>query len=280
MKKRFHLFTLCFMLLAGFLGGNLFAQYQEVTPVEAANAVKAVKHDDSRLDQIMKKGIIRVGTTGDYKPFTYWNPETKQYEGYDIEAAQLLAKNLGVEVQFVKTSWPTLMTDLQKDKFDLAVGGITRNLEREKIGHMSAPYIRDGKAPLIKAVDKDRFTSLADIDQPFVKIGVNPGGTNEKFVQQNIKNAQVTVVQNNLDIPKMVAEGTFDVMITDAVEARYYAKQDERLYAALADQPFTVHEKGYLMHRGDLTFQNWINLWMEEQHLQGTFKQLEEKWIQ
>ncbi|WP_044640947.1 transporter substrate-binding domain-containing protein [Risungbinella massiliensis] len=269
MSKRFLIVSL---ILLAFGIGTLFPQ--------VSKTVVAEKSAHSRLDNILKKKKIRIGTTGDYKPFTYWNSETKQFEGYDIDAAKMLAKNLGVEVEFVRTSWPTLMQDLQADKFDIAVGGISRNLERQKTAHLTAPYIRDGKSPLIRIEDKERFKSLADIDQPSVRIGVNPGGTNEKFVQENIKQAQVTVVENNLDIPNMVAEGKFDVMITDSVEARFYAKQDTRLYAALVDQPFTTHEKGYLIHRGDLDFQNWINLWMEEMKLQGKFKELEQKWLE
>ncbi|TCP24963.1 cyclohexadienyl dehydratase [Scopulibacillus darangshiensis] len=234
----------------------------------------------SRLDRILKKGVIRVGTTGDYRPFTYYDPESKTYEGYDIDAAKRLGKDLGVKVEFVKTSWPTLMEDLRHNKFDIAMGGISRSLDREKKAHFSKPYIDFGKSPLIRKEDKDKYKSLSDIDQPDVTIGVNPGGTNEKFVKEHIKQAKVKVVQDNLDIPKMVAEGKVDVMITDSVEARYYASRDPRLYAALTDHTFTKSQKGYLMHRGDPDFQNWIDLWVAEMKLQGEFDKLEAKWLE
>ncbi|MCU1806273.1 transporter substrate-binding domain-containing protein [Cytobacillus firmus] len=233
----------------------------------------------SRLDRILKKGVIRVGTTGDYKPYTYFNPKTKEFEGYDIEAAKLMAADLGVKITFVKTSWPTLMEDLHKNKFDLAVGGISRNTDRQKTAHLTHPYINDGKAPLVRQEDKEKYTSLGAIDQPDVTIGVNPGGTNQKFVDANITQAKVVVIENNLDIPNMVAEGKVDVMITDSIEAIYYASQDSRLYAALTDNTFTKSQKGYLMHRGDAVFQNWVNLWMEEMELNGEFDRLKEKWI-
>ncbi|MBO8163612.1 MAG: transporter substrate-binding domain-containing protein [Brevibacillus sp.] len=299
MKKRNKIFAaaaLAIALLTGHLltgPSTAVAQPEKsgvMVPVEAVSKAlgqtvtwdpqtKQVKIQ-SRLDAILERGYIRVGTTGDYKPFTYLNPETNEFEGYDIDAAKLLGQQLGVEVRFVQTSWPTLMDDLLADKFDIAVGGITRNVERQKKAHLSQGYIRFGKSPLIRLEDKDRFKSLADIDQPDVKIGVNPGGTNEKFVRANIKNAQVIVVENNLEIPKMVAEGKVDVMITDNIEAMLYAKEDNRLYAALTDQPFTIDEKGYLMHRGDLIFQNWIELWMDEMKLKGQFDNLHKKWIE
>jgi cyclohexadienyl dehydratase len=234
----------------------------------------------SRLDQILEQGYIRIGTTGDYKPFTYFNPETEQYEGYDIEAALLLAEELDVEVKFVRTSWPTLMEDLLDDKFDMAMGGITRRMGRQVEAQFSHGYIPFGKSPLIREEDKDRFTSLEAIDQSGVKIGVNPGGTNQNFVNENIENAEVIVIENNLEIPGKVASGEVDVMITDSIEATYYAKNDERLYAALADDPWNPSQFGYMMHHGDPKFTNTINFWMEEMELKGKFEALRKKWIE
>lgn len=253
------------------------------SPIAEANQAingSGVSAVQSRLDTILQRGYILVGTTGDYKPFSYLNPTTGEYEGHDIDAAKKLAADLGVEVRFVKTTWPTLMSDLLEDKFDIAMGGITRTLERQKKANLSHPYLKFGKSPLIRTADKDKFKTLADIDQPNVKIGVNPGGTNEKYVKANIKNAQVIVVQNNLEIPGMVADGRVDVMITDSIEAIRYAKEDQRLYAASRDKPFTKNQMGYLMQRGDQIFADWIDFWMEEMMLKGEFDTLYKKWIE
>ncbi|KZE49319.1 cyclohexadienyl dehydratase [Brevibacillus parabrevis] len=253
-------------------------------PNGQAVAVEAAKKQDnkkfeSRLDEIIARGYIVVGTPGDYKPFTYLNPKTNEFEGYDIDAMKEFAKSLGVEARFVQTSWPTMMDDLLANKFDIAVGGVTRNTDRQKKAHMGDPYIEFGKAPLIRAQDKDKYKSLADINKKEVRIGVNPGGTNEKFVRDYLKNATVTVVQNNLDIPGLVANGTYDVMITDTIEAMVYSKADSRLYAALTDKPFTRSEKAYMIPRGDFIFASYLDVWMDEMKLQGKFDELFHKWV-
>lgn len=235
---------------------------------------------ESRLDTILDRGYIKVGTAGDYRPFTYLNPETGQFEGHDIDAAKMLAEEMGVEVEFVQTSWPTLMDDLLDDKFDIAMGGITRRMGRQLEAQFSHPYILFGKSPLIRVEDKDRFTSLEEIDQSDVTIGVNPGGTNEIFVNENIENANIVVHERNEEIPGMVADGTFDVMITDSIEAIVYARDDDRLHDPLSDDPFTREKFGYMMQRGDPIFLNTINFWMEEMELKGHFDHLWDKWIQ
>jgi len=246
---------------------------------EAGTPADQAAPSPSHLERILAEGVIRVGTTGDYRPFSYLNPETGQYEGFDIDAAHLLAQELGVQVRFVETSWPTLMDDLLQDKFDIAMGGITRTLEREKRAHLSLPYLDFGKAALIRRADQDKFQSLEDFDQPHVRVGVNPGGTNERFVREHIKNAQVIVIQNNLAIPGMVASGQVDVMFTDSVEALLYAREDPRLLAAFTEDTFTRSQMGYLMHQEDFTFHNWVNLWIQEMELRGDFQKLQEKWF-
>ena len=233
----------------------------------------------SRLDSILERGSILVGTTGDYKPFSIYDKATGDFVGYDIDAAKMLGEALGVKVIFIQTSWPTLMRDLLDDKFDIAMSGITRTYARQKQAHFSHGYFPFGKSPLIRAQDKAKYTSLEAIDQPGVRIGVNPGGTNERFVKANISKATIIVHTKNAEIPGMVAEGKFDVMITDSPEAIRYAKDDSRLYAALLDKTFTKNQFGIMMQRGDQVFANFIDMWMEEMKLQGEFDKLYDKYM-
>lgn len=269
------------LLGTGYVGHDLISSQNVSAEPALEHAPGHLKNvETSQLDEIIERGYIRVGMTGDYKPFTYLNPETNEYEGFDVDAAKELGKDLGVKVEFVATTWPTMMKDLQADKFDIAVGGVTRNTSRQKSAYVSQGYISFGKVPLIRKEDKDKYLTIEDINKPSVRIGVNPGGTNEVFVRQYLSNANVTVVENNLDIPHLVAEGTYDVMITDTIEAMLYAKADPRLYAALTDKPFTNSEKGYMIPRGDFIYASYLEMWMEEMKLQGKFDALYKKWME
>ena len=59
----------------------------------------------SRLDEIIKRGSLRVGMTGDYRPFTYLDKATSKFGGFDVDMAEALGKALGVKVEFVQTAW-------------------------------------------------------------------------------------------------------------------------------------------------------------------------------
>jgi cyclohexadienyl dehydratase len=239
----------------------------------------ALAAEKSRLDVILQRGHILVGTTGDYKPFSYLNPDTGNYEGHDIDAAKKLGESLGVEVRFLKTTWKTLVAGILEDKYDIAMCGITRTLSRQKQVTLTDPYIKVGKSPLIRAADKERFKTMADIDQSGLKIGVNPGGTNERFVRANIRQAQIVVIPKNLEIPDKLAAGEVDVMITDNVEAMLVAEKRPELYAVSPENTFTKDDFGYMLPRDDYPFLTWLNLWIHQMKEKGEFQRLKEKWI-
>jgi cyclohexadienyl dehydratase len=80
---------------------------------------QAALAEDSRLDEIVKRGALRVCTPGDYKPFALAKADGS-FEGLDVDLVQSMAKSLGVEAKFVKTAWPKLMDDFV-EKCDIAV---------------------------------------------------------------------------------------------------------------------------------------------------------------
>ncbi len=65
----------------------------------------------SRLDDIIKRGTLRVGMTGDYLPFTSLDKTTQKFRGFDVDMAEALGKTLGVKVEFVQTAWPQMTRD-------------------------------------------------------------------------------------------------------------------------------------------------------------------------
>lgn len=234
---------------------------------------------NSLLDRVLERGEIRIGTTGDYKPFTYLNPETGRHEGLDIDAAHLLGEALGVSVRFVPTTWSSLSDDTLNDRFDLAMGGITRTLERQKVLALTDPYVTIGKSPLIRKADRQRFKGLSDIDRPGIRIGANYGGTNEAFVRANIRQATIVMFEDNLDVQPAVAAGEVDVMFTDNVEAVIYARLNPLLYALNPDAPLTREDIGYMTARDDQPFINWLNLWLYQMEQKGVLDALRGKWI-
>ena len=232
-----------------------------------------------KVREIVDRGTILIGTTGDYRPLSFREADGS-YWGFGIEVAGEIAARLGVSVKFVGTSWPTLTADVlaEPQQFDLAIGGITITEERREIMLMSEGYLGNGKTILCRASDAERFRSLADIDKPEVRVMVNPGGLNEKFALQNLTHASITVHQKNEEIPSLVAEGKADVMITEITEAPYYVQTDSRLAAPLLNEPFTDGEIGVLMRKGQDDLLEIVNATIRQLKADGTLRRLHEKY--
>ena len=231
------------------------------------------------VERIRQRGTLLVGTTGDYRPLSFCEPDGS-YWGFGIEVAGEIAKRLGVGVQFVPTSWPTLTADVLAEPqiFDLAIGGITITDTRRETMLMSEGYLANGKTILCRASEADRYKSLTDIDKPEVTVMVNPGGLNEKFANNNLTHANIVVYQKNEEIPTLVAEGAADVMITEITEAPYYLKTDTRLAAPLLNAPFTHGEIGVLMQKGQEDLLQMVNNVIRQMKSDGSLRKLHEKY--
>ena len=195
------------------------------------------------LDKVLKTKILRVGTTGDYPPFTYLNSKST-YEGIDIDLAYDLATTLDAEVQFVPTTWARLLEDLQNDKFDIAMGGISKKMARQQVGLFSISYHIGGKTPIAKCEDVTKYNSLEKIDQSGVRVIVNFGGTNQDFVENTIRNASVKIHDNNTTIFQQLIDDEADVMITDAAEVLFQSKKNPELCATMPDKLFDKFPNG------------------------------------
>ncbi len=123
-------------------------------------------------------------TTGNYKPYFFlWSDG--QFEGIDIDLSESLAKSLGAKTFYVKTSWSNLMND-SIAKCDIAVGGVSTTLERQRRAFFIALYTwkTERRPSRARCEDQDKYQTVEQIDQPNVRTVVNPGGTNERFAKQ------------------------------------------------------------------------------------------------
>ena len=233
-----------------------------------------------KVAEIVERGTLLIGTTGDYRPLSYCEPTTGDYWGFGIEMAKEIANRIGVNIAFVKTSWPTLTADVLAvpQTFDLAIGGITITDTRRETMLMSDGYLTNGKTILCRASDANRFHSLEDIDKPDVRVMVNPGGLNEKFANENLTHARIIVWQRNEEIPARIADGEADVMITEITEAPYYVKTDPRLAAPLLNEPFTHGEIGVLMQKGQEDLLQMVNNTIKQMKSDGSLRSLHEKY--
>lgn len=242
-------------------------------------ALVTAAHAGPRLDQILNSHTLRVGTPGDYRPFAM-RSEAGSYEGHDIEVVQKMAADLGLRIEYIPTTWPKLMADLQDNKFDLAIGGITRNLTRISKADMLPGYAPFGKVALVRRSEQDKYQSLSDLNRPEVRVIKNPGGTNEAFVLAQLPKATISTHERNAEIPALIASGQGDVMITETYEALHYARTDPRLSARFVETPLTpTNYLGFLLPADDADYLRVMHFSWDLLEQRGILRDAAQHWL-
>ena len=223
------------------------------------------------LDTIRTAGVLRVGTTGDYKPFTFRAPDGT-YSGADIVMAKKLAQELQVKVEFVPTTWSTLLPDFMAHKYDIAMGGVSILPDRAAQGDFSTPVNVDGKRPIVRCADKERYTTVAAIDKPAVRVVEPPGASNEAFARANLTHAQLSIFPDNTTIFNEIIAGRADVMVTDGIEVDHQTYLHPELCAASVAAPFSKVSKAYLLPKDDADFLRLVDDWLAKEQASGDWQ--------
>ena len=136
---------------------------------------------ESALQDILSSGVLKVGTTGDWNPMTMKDPATNSYTGYDIDVMTELAKDLGVEVEFVPTDWKTLVSGVTSGKYHMT-GSASISPSRAKAAGYSKSYFSLATVPLILTKNAARFKDWDDLNMADVTVAATLGTTQEKQV--------------------------------------------------------------------------------------------------
>ena len=236
-------------------------------PAEDAEALWARLRSMTRiaggpvLERVQATRVLRIATTGDYAPFSL--DTDGRLSGADIELARGLAAHLHATPVFIRTRWPDLADDLRNGRFDVALSGISHTPERAALGFYSASYRSGGKTLLARCADRDRFDTAAELDRPGVRVIVNPGGTNERYVREHVRQAQIVVYPDNRGVFAEIAAGRADVMVTDDIEAELQSRRRPGQLCRTYPGTLTRGDKHVLMER-DPALQAAVAEWLGE----------------
>jgi len=205
---------------------------------------------DAVFDRVKASGSVKVCIWPDYYGVTHRNPNTQQLQGIDIDLSAELARDLKVRVQYVDSSFVTLVDDLKSDKCDVAmfaVGMLPQRLEQLKF---SRPYLQSD----IYAVTTRSSRAVrqwADIDKPGVLVGVQAGTFMEPVMKASLKQAQMVVVKPPATRERELEAGRVDVFMTDYPYSRRLLDNADWASLISPTTPFHVLPYGYAVKPGN-----------------------------
>jgi cyclohexadienyl dehydratase len=232
----------------------------------------------SRLHKILKTGVIRVGTTGDFNPMSLRDPATNSYKGFDIDVTKELAKDLGVKIKFVPTEWKTIVNGIVADKYDITTSASITPTRIRTVG-FSEPYFHVGTVPLTLKKNCSKFNGWDRINKDDVIIAVTLGTSQEQQVKRFFPNAKIRAIEAPARDYQEVLVGRAMISVTSNIEAWKLVRTYPELAVVAVDKPISPADLAFMVAQNDLIWINFLNHWIKIKNNLGFFEELEKKWI-
>ena len=226
----------------------------------------------STLDEIMKSGTLKVGTTGDFPGWSFMNPETSEYEGYDIDVAMKLAEDMGVEVEFVATDWKNLVSGVVANKYHMT-SSASITAKRAITAGYSNSYYGTGTVAMVLSKNKDKISSWDQINNSDYSVAVTLGTVFENEATKSFPDAKLIAVEAPAREYQEVLSGRADVSLTSKVDAMKLVQLYSELSIVNLDEPKNAKLFAILLPRGDQEWINFVNHWIADQKNKGFFNQ-------
>ena len=231
------------------------------------------------LDEIAKRGSLRVGMEPGYMPFELTN-QKGEIIGFDVDMAKRMAKAMGVKLELVSTAWDGIIPALLTKKFDILMSGMTLTQERNLKINFAQPYIVIGQTILLRKELAGQVKSYKDLNDPKYKVGSKLGTTGEQATKRMIPKAKYISYETEQEGVLEVVNGKIDAFVYDMpYNAAAFTQRGQGKLVYL-DKPFTYEPLAWAVRKGDFDFINWLDNFMNQIKNDGTYDQIYHKWFE
>jgi polar amino acid transport system substrate-binding protein len=234
--------------------------------------------EKSTLNEILKRGELRVGLDAGYMPFEMTNKKG-EIIGFDVDLAKEMAKSMGVKLTIVNTDYDGIIPALMADKFDIIISGMTVNQERNLQINFADPYIVVGQAILLNKKHEGKIESYKDLNDAQYTVVSRIGTTGEQAAQRMIPKAQYKSFEKEADGAMEVVNGQADAFVYDLPFCVVFMAQQGGKNLVLLDKVFTYEPLGFGVKKGDPDFLNWLDNFLAQIKNDGRYDRIYNKWI-
>ncbi|WP_121639046.1 transporter substrate-binding domain-containing protein [Virgibacillus sp. Bac330] len=230
--------------------------------------------DDKASGEAEKeKKVLKMATSADFPPFETRDPEGN-FEGFDIELGQMIAEELGYELEIEDMQFDGLIGALQADRVDMVMSGMSATEERKKNVDFSTEYHRSGESFL---TTKDSEIETID-DLKGKTVGVQLGTIQEEGAKKLAKEYgfEVKAVDKAGLLPQELNANRIDVGYMDKTVAAGYVKEQDLKF--FDDPTESSPGMGIAFPKGSELVEK-VNDVLAKFEENGEIQKLEDKWL-
>lgn len=202
------------------------------------------------LERVRRDGVVRVCIWPDYYGVTYRNPRTDTLSGIDIDLSRELGHDLAARVEYVESSFPTLIADLQGNRCDVGMFAIGMLPQRMEKLTFSRPYLQSDIYAITTRSSRV-VKEWRDIDRPGVLVAVQAGTFMEPVMKETLRQARMVSIAPPLTRERELEAGRVDVFMTDYPYSRRLLDNADWALLVAPPVPFHVMPYAYATRQGD-----------------------------
>jgi polar amino acid transport system substrate-binding protein len=222
--------------------------------------------------EIVDRGTVLVSTDANYAPQSSVNQDTGELEGFDIDTALAMGKALGLEVEFKKVQWETVIPGLQTGKWDVSIGSMTITPEREKTVDFTEPYYYTSGQVFVKK-GGPQITSVDDLAGKTV--GVGAATTYYDFLKKDSKAVVKTYDTDASAFPDL-RNGNLDFVMTAGPTGQQAILEGQPF--DFSGAPLYYEDLAFAINQGEGDWLQMLNYAVNQMHEDGTLTEMSKKW--
>lgn len=219
--------------------------------------------------------VLRVGTEPTFAPFEFQKEGSKSYDGFDMDLARAIGKQLGYKVEIVSMGFDALIPALNSGNIDMVAAGMSINDERKQAVTFSDPYYTSGLTILVSK-DNTEIKSIKDLEGK--RIACQIGTTGEKTAR-SVAGAKVTAFNTNDEAVMELKNKGVDAVINDGPVVGYYLAQGGNKTMMTVGDVMDAEEYGLAVKKGNDQLAKDVNKALAELKKNGEYDKLYKTWF-
>ena len=241
----------------------------------AQQATQALS-SDSVIESIKERGAIKIGLS----IFTPWSMRDKNGEliGFELDVGKQLAADMGVEAEFIPTSWDGIIPALVSRKFDVIISGMTTTPERNLTINFSNPYAYSGMT-LLANTKMTAGMAIEDYNNSEIIFAARRGGTPAALIADMFPEAELLLFDEDGASAQEVLNGKAHATMASEPAPSAEARRYPDILSVPFDRTYSATGEAFGLRKGDPDALNYFNNWINSYTRNGWLKKRNDYWF-
>ena len=233
---------------------------------------------DSVIEEAQDRGTLRVGL-GLFEPWSACNADG-ELVGFEIEVANRLAEDMGVEVEFARTNWNYIIPSLIAEEFDVIISGMTILPARALKVNFTSSYNSTGVYLVANTAQSAALATLADFNSPSVTIATRRGASSIPAIENTFPDAMLLLFDTDNAVLQAVVAGEAHAAAAFATTRTTWVEAHPETLQLPFEEPFASEVLAIAVRKGDLDTLNFFNSWIAVRQADGWLAQRRQYWFE